>query len=140
MQTGRAQAIDKEPGKGNRTVICWNCRRKGHIARFCRDPPAKQQKENSNPSTARASRMRADIEARSDKLAIPTLAIAVTLGKSYRTCASICSTPVECLIDTGAALSVNVWQRVAGYCRVLPHIEIATYRKMDGPDTGWCEW
>eukprot|EP00731_Ephydatia_muelleri_P012465 Em0006g1359a len=55
IQTGRAQAIDKEPGKRNRTVICWNCGRKGHIARFCRDPPAKQQQENSNPSTARAS-------------------------------------------------------------------------------------
>ena len=61
IQTGRAQAIDKEPGKRNRTVICWNCGRKGHIARFCRDPPAKQQQENSNPSTARASRTREDI-------------------------------------------------------------------------------
>eukprot|EP00731_Ephydatia_muelleri_P014191 Em0007g1501a len=93
VRAGRAQAIDREPGKRNRTVICWNCGRKGHIARFCRD---KQQQENSNPSTARAS---------------------------------------QCLIDTGAAvslLSVNTWQRVAGYCRVLPPIEKWTGQTLVG--------
>ena len=54
---------------------------------------------------------------------------------SYRICASICSTPVECLIDTGAAvslLSVNVWQRVAGYGRVLPPIEKWTGQTLVG--------
>ena len=54
---------------------------------------------------------------------------------SYRICASICSTPVECLIDTGAAvslLSVNVSQRVAGYCRVLPPIEKWTGQTLVG--------
>ena len=54
---------------------------------------------------------------------------------SYRICASICSTPVECLIDTGAAvslLSVNAWQRVAGYCRVLPPIEKWTGQRLVG--------
>eukprot|EP00731_Ephydatia_muelleri_P020755 Em0013g482a len=94
--TSPSEASPKEPGKRNRTVICWNCGRKGHIARFCRDPPAKQQQEKSNPSTARAS---------------------------------------QCLIDTGAAvslLSVNVWQRVAGYCRVLPPIEKWTGQTLVG--------
>eukprot|EP00731_Ephydatia_muelleri_P031437 Em0022g951a len=43
VQTRRAQATDKEPGKRSRTVICRNCGRKGHIARFRRDPPGKQQ-------------------------------------------------------------------------------------------------
>eukprot|EP00731_Ephydatia_muelleri_P036611 Em0289g3a len=41
----------------------------------------------------------------------------------------------ECLIDTGAAvslLSVNVWQRVAGYCRVLPPIEKWTGQTLVG--------
>ena len=41
---------------------------------------------------------------------------------SYRICAFICSTPVEYLIDTSAAvslLSVNIWQRVAGHCRPI---------------------
>ena len=61
--------------------------------------------------------------------------LAVTLSMSYRICASICSTPVECLIDTGAAvslLSVNAWQRVAGYCRVLPPIEKWTGQTLVG--------
>ena len=53
---------------------------------------------------------------------------------SYGIFASICSTPLECLIDTGAAVSLlnaDVWQRVAGY-RVFPPIEKWTGQMLVG--------
>ena len=48
---------------GRKALTCWNCGKRGHIARRCwsRQNPNEKHQGNFNPSSARASRAREDI-------------------------------------------------------------------------------
>ena len=62
-RTHKPQADEVHGRKATAALTCWNCGKRGHIARRCwsRQNPNEKHQGNFNPSSARASRAREDI-------------------------------------------------------------------------------
>ena len=111
------QDTDRAKDAEKRGPICWNCGKRGHIARRCWSSKNSKQQGNSKPSMVRASHagevaLKAqDSEA---QIAVPTLSVPSGM---LRVCVqgTIASTPIKFLVDTGAAVSLlssKIWREI----------------------------
>ena len=52
--------VEKQPDR-RRNIVCWNCGKKGHTARVCRNSSPLAQQGNFSPSGVRATLAREDL-------------------------------------------------------------------------------
>ena len=100
-------------------MVCWNCGENGHIAQACRNRP-QNIRETPVPQWHSEGR---HLEAPDNIVTLHTLS--VTCGVSFCIVVSINTIPVECLVDTGAAISHlhgNVWTKIVSHNCYRTHI------------------
>ncbi|KAL5473550.1 hypothetical protein EMCRGX_G028043 [Ephydatia muelleri] len=106
LRLKNSEAItEREEQREPRKPRCWNCGKRGHIARLCRSRDSTQQQGNYRPSAAGANCQRDNQLMAQNDLIVSVLSSPCS---SYCVEGVVCSIPVTFVIDTvGAILGLD---------------------------------
>ena len=134
---------DRRPQDDSRTIVCFNCNRKGHYASECRDRDPHSAAVHADPRPAPDRSVEWPVQPYSDEESTRYDSAAVSEPsptKPPTVTADVFETKatVECLLDTGSSVSIvaprtvrKVWSKLLSRPSTIPFIRLASGEQID---------